>query len=552
MNRSVILSLLSITLLNVLPLLLFRVGGDILFQLQAIDCFAGQFWQGDLYPRWCMEANAGLGSPLFLFYFPLPFYFISLLYPLKALTGDVYTVYIAGVCCATFATAAALYYWLKDIAPSRWALLGTAIALFVPYRMETMVYRIAYAELWAIALLPLLFTFSRDMARGKSGTTAFYALTLAALWLTHIPLAVVGMVFSVLYIAILFRKNLKFIIFGISLSVVLTAFHLFPAIYYRSFIAGDRVYAGARLWSSGFLDISSLVAQSQMRTAMMAVLTLLAIGFIGWRALRKRRQIPADFAQKECLAWFAIFAAALFLVLPVSSPLYAITRPLSDVALPWRMQSILILYAGYLTAIHGRYFMGEKQHKTWKGDFGALLGFLVLLGFFFGGSLDPRDADVIRNARDAHVLQAPEYRTRWEAEVPDSLPFILALAKDKHPNATIVKGSGELDVEQWGWDGITLATASAQPMRVKLKHLYFPVWYAQDEKGKPLSLLPEEKTGWMLLDIPSGKHRIIVDYATRNDIPLLAIISRIVSLLAAVGLGWYVLRRRKTIRVLAA
>ena len=40
--------------------------------------FAEQFWQGDLYPRWLMDMNAGLGSPTFFFYPPIPYYFNSL------------------------------------------------------------------------------------------------------------------------------------------------------------------------------------------------------------------------------------------------------------------------------------------------------------------------------------------------------------------------------------------------------------------------------------------------------------------------------------------
>ena len=54
------------------------------FHLRWSKHFAEQFWSGELYPRWLMGMNAGLGSPTFFFYTPIPYYFTSLLHPLFA------------------------------------------------------------------------------------------------------------------------------------------------------------------------------------------------------------------------------------------------------------------------------------------------------------------------------------------------------------------------------------------------------------------------------------------------------------------------------------
>src|SRR5215813_7003657 len=43
--------------------------------------FSEQLWDGDLYPRWLMGMNNGLGSPVFFFYPPLLFFVTSLLRP---------------------------------------------------------------------------------------------------------------------------------------------------------------------------------------------------------------------------------------------------------------------------------------------------------------------------------------------------------------------------------------------------------------------------------------------------------------------------------------
>src|SRR6476659_2050022 len=78
--------------LNLIPLLVVDPGGDIFFHYTLIHCFVTQLWQGDLYPRWCMDANAGLGAPVFIFYYPLAYYITSLFYPLYFLGASAKTL----------------------------------------------------------------------------------------------------------------------------------------------------------------------------------------------------------------------------------------------------------------------------------------------------------------------------------------------------------------------------------------------------------------------------------------------------------------------------
>lgn len=43
--------------------------------------FSEQLFSGDLYPRWLVNMNAGLGSPVFFFYPPVPFFLTGVLLP---------------------------------------------------------------------------------------------------------------------------------------------------------------------------------------------------------------------------------------------------------------------------------------------------------------------------------------------------------------------------------------------------------------------------------------------------------------------------------------
>src|SRR5689334_7905096 len=92
----VVLALLSAAL-NTLPIIIFHVGGDLILYITQTKCFSEQLLSGILYPRWCMEANLGMGSPIPIFYFPLPFYLSSLFYPLRHIDPSLYLTFICSV-----------------------------------------------------------------------------------------------------------------------------------------------------------------------------------------------------------------------------------------------------------------------------------------------------------------------------------------------------------------------------------------------------------------------------------------------------------------------
>jgi hypothetical protein len=131
----VALALLA-ALANAGPVLIYRIGGDSLFHLELLQCFGQQFWQGNLRPHWCITADAGLGSPTFLFYFPLPYYAASLFYPLTWLGADTYDVYALSCLTVTVLTVGTAYIWLRPIAGPKKALLCATLYLSEPGRFE--------------------------------------------------------------------------------------------------------------------------------------------------------------------------------------------------------------------------------------------------------------------------------------------------------------------------------------------------------------------------------------------------------------------------------
>ena len=227
-------ALIIVALINVFPLATTMVGGDITFQLAMMNCSTEQFWKGDIYPRWCMSANNGLGLPTFILYFPLPFYVASLLHPLVQFAGGgLYTLYVMSCLLAVILAAFACYSWLRDIVSPRAAFLAAAVFIFLPYRNELAFFRAAYAELWCMAFLPLMFKYTRKAAHGQSAVAALSISTALAL-LSHVPAAIVGIFGCGLYV--LFTTSLRDIRvkirYGASVlwAALLTAFYVLPSL----------------------------------------------------------------------------------------------------------------------------------------------------------------------------------------------------------------------------------------------------------------------------------------------------------------------------------
>ena len=185
------LAIVGTSLLLSIPLIRFGLpyGMDALEHLSWYRCFAQQLWSGELYPRWLLGMNGGLGSPDFFVYGPLPYYVAAAFRLLTHGPGHESAELGVSLWLALVISGVAAYIWLKDLVGGVWApAIGALIYMAVPYRIKTDMYtRIALPELWALAWLPLLmyFTSRAVRQRTRSALTGF-AIAYALLLLTHL------------------------------------------------------------------------------------------------------------------------------------------------------------------------------------------------------------------------------------------------------------------------------------------------------------------------------------------------------------------------------
>ncbi len=496
--------------------------GDVIFHYTLINCFSSQWWQGDLYPRWCIDAGAGLGAPQFLFYFPLPYYVTSLFYPLHFLGITVQQLYLLSLWLASAVTLVTCWLWLKEIVSPGRALLAAILFLLMPYRMELMFYRSAFAEVWGMALLPLLFLFTRRLALGDDKNWIWLSCAFAASLLTHIPLTIAGLMACGIQLLWFSGRQVKpkcYFALAVILAGMVAAFYILPAKYFTQHLYPEMAEIVRITWANSYITRETFSAvdpdgatdyhikHGHIRTMVGACLTMVfTLGLAGF-IFKGKARIGASVIQREIKAWACIAALAAFLLFEISDPVWRLLGTFSIVAFPWRMQSLVMCAAIYFIAVKMQWLTTQKQLQTWRADYGISIFLLGLIGLFVLTTPASGSMDVFRSYVQRHMIQAPVYRSRWTDKEAYKFESMVAIADNPAPRAQLIKGQGKVTEESWDWRGIVLHSDMPKGGAVRLKHFYFPVWQLSiDGKAANENLTPEEHSGLMLVQAPPGKH----------------------------------------------
>jgi putative flippase GtrA len=150
--------------------------------------FSRQFWEGDLYPRWLSDENDGLGSPIFLIQYPLPYFVTAALRPVAPFAGAERESRELGVFVflAVLGAGIAAWSWLRQMVRPEAATLAAVAYMALPYFLEEGVYvRAAVGELSALACMPLALACCEAAHRNRS-RAALLAVAFALLIVSNL------------------------------------------------------------------------------------------------------------------------------------------------------------------------------------------------------------------------------------------------------------------------------------------------------------------------------------------------------------------------------
>ncbi len=524
-----------------LPVLFFGApfqGDDAITHAGWYIHFSEQFWSGDNYPRWLIGMNGGLGSPVFFYYPPVPYFLTSLLKPF--FSNDPFGWYQLGVSAsvATISSGLFSYLWLKQLVNERSALIASILYMTGPYHLASDLYiRFAFAEYWALVWLPLILYFTHKILDGNRLAIIGFGISYAVLIMTHLPTTLIFSLIPVSY-AFIFRSDHRARTLGkISISMVLgiglSAIYLYPAIMMQKYVFLDRMGIGYFSYENWlFFSNFSLWTEDKL-IILLLLFDLLAIAVC---AFLISRTSPDRGSRKMGLFWLITAIGSVFMMTELSKPIWLIFYPLQRIQFPFRFSIILTLSVTVLAAFAVSNYLEARSSKHFVVK---VICFLLIASWIpvyvwsvFRAFPSP---NMGRKTADVNVQQgreAPEYRPRWnrsmnevdweiskdidnwdanlEREYTDLLQRV-GVTADGVSKINIIEGTGKIDVVRWKPREIVLHAKADSEMKINVNQFYFPNWTARIE-GQPNNFIiePSQPDGLMSLTIPKGSYDVQV------------------------------------------
>lgn len=506
---------------------------DIWHQVARIYYYYQGVTDGQFPPYWISNLASGLGYPLFFFSYHLPWLF-SL--PFLKAGFDIPSTLKILFFLSFFLSGIFMYLFSRALLKRRLAaLLSSIIYLWSPYHFLIVFVGASMGIAFIFTFLPLLLLGIHTIAEQKKFGVAILALSTSAIILSHImhlvfiaPLITVFIFWEIINL----RKRgqilnfIKKLSIGFLLALLISSFYLIPATYYRPYTKVQQEAGITQLFERNFVDFKQLVYSKwgfgpivtsakegaisfqlgiSQWLSILGVISLLVLG----KVLKKYQLLS--------LTLLTAFAISVFLMLDISQFIWKIIIKSITIDFPFRF----LLPASFIGSIMA----------------GILLTILkTRLQLFFSLSLI--------------FLTLYSNRNHINVNLYTDIPTSSYLASEMTTNTfneylPIQADSRLLNQKYHAFEGnnifvndlkrdtksIALSVDASTATNISLGQFYFPgqTLYLNGEK----IFYQKDPQGRINFDLPSGKHRIFLQFEETNIIKF----SKILSL---VGLLWLI------------
>jgi hypothetical protein len=446
--------------------------------------------------------------------------------------------------------------WAPEWAPPAAASFAACLYIANPYAMFVAYERSALGELLAAAWFPLMMLF----ALRKRPAIAPLGLSVAALWLTNSPAAVMGSyLLAVLALAMWIVEGRPWPALraagGVALGLGLAALYIIPAAFEQRWVQIDRAIIPGMRVEDSFLFAHTknafhdqvLWTASWIFIAEVAVASLAA--YLAWRKQNGGR---------ARMVLTALLPILLLLQLPASYVIWKHTPHLKFLQFPWRwtlaLSVVTCLLAGMAAKNAGR--------RT------AILATVWIAAMAIGGGLlffqpcDDEDAVAaqIVGFRQGQGTQGTDEYTPVGADnsaVQQHLPMVRVLSAAQDDTADSSKGdnpdwqagaagsiAATVNVKQWNAEHWRVSVVTPETGYAVLKLVDYPSWRVTLD-DKPVQGRPIRDDGLMTVPVTAGSHVIEVRWAATRDV----IAGRLVSALSLLALAIVGMLERRQRRV---
>jgi len=536
-----LLSFLATFLVLQQPLLFHTHDGPVHLARQA--AWFKLFWEGQIPPRWADGFNYGSGSPVLIFMYPWPYFLGSLFLGVGLNLAT------------TFKIVCLLSFWLSGIflfgfareflGDEKKALLASILYQFASFRFAEIIIRGAYGEIWAYTFLPLVL-WGLTKITHKRYWTGFLLTSFGSglLILSHNSVSLAFFLTAILFAFFFNRQLTKLIASGLALvfGLGLAAFYWLPALYERRFTYGDLFMKD--IFKDHFPTLTQLFLPNFLNTASSQVgdvpvqigffhLLALFLAIVFYCRLKKSRE------KKLLVFCLVISALALFLMQPISQPLWNKIALLRQFQFPWRLLSLIVLASSLAGAV-------VYSRCRW------LIIILVVLASV--AYWRPTGFDAVDEAGFwDYPLSSTYYGeadTIWLAHQPSQYP---------EQEVAIVAGEGQIAAFQKSFDQQAFTVAAQTKVNVLSHTQFFPGWRVYvDGQETQIEFQDQNYRGLVTFRLPAGRHQVLIKFTHTKDrllaemISLLSLMGCLLvfalkrdKILAHLGQRWSVAKRRR-------
>jgi 6-pyruvoyl-tetrahydropterin synthase related domain len=493
---------------------------------------------GHYYPGWLAESNGGYGDASFRFYPPALYYLLAFA---KLITGSWIAATVLTATLLFAVGGLGVFFWARVMGFKESAMWAGIFYIVAPYHLNQFFQSFLFAEFAAGAILPFLFAFAelvcrKRRAREVAGLAGCYAL----LFLTHLPLAVIGSVGLLVYALLRLAPGRRLTTLGLlgfsaALGLAASACYWTTVIFELNWIRADNFSPDPSVdYRQNF--VLSTFSTNYLNVWWMNILVL-ATAVMFWPAavlsITAGRKTSAR--RNTTIALSLMLLLTVFMATPVSRPVWNLVKPLQQTQFPWRWLALTSLICPMLLAASIPFW--RERFKSRRRPLALFAAGSVALALVFCAAHIIREADWLspdQFAQRLNELPGSESVSQWWP--------IWVRGAAKRMSAPVAAGGRVVTIDSWNPESRSFRVGDGPLTEARIRTFYYPHWTASVD-GQSLPVTPD-KDGAIKISIPARPVVVSMEFKE----PIRVRYAAALSIVGWLSIGALLLKRQKPTR----
>jgi hypothetical protein len=459
----------------------------------------------------------GYGSPTFIVASPLAFYITSLF---NLISGSLIAAMNTTKLVSLFISATGMFFLVKELYSGKIAFFTACLYILFPGNIFQVYITGSYPSTISLMWFPLILFFTYKYFKNKQLIHLLYAgLCYGGLLLTHAVncyMYTILLIAFILYISIVRKKITDIMVMPviILIGILTSAAYFFPLVYeirslnYQAFLWN---YADLFILPNhtNKFNVGFFWKDYYPQTVSYVVLLCFIILLLLQMIRRQKHRALWNNTRSINIFFAGVAFVSIFLMFGISSFVWEHVPFFKYVQYPSRW----LIVTNFAVVVLSASFFGMIENSSLpkrKGFLLILLPFLISLPLTFkyiwpGCSFNEHELIPVQGVNmHGNCLPVGINTTKISAN---------SEADDK---VWIIRGKGKAEVLDWKSEEKLIRTSTDEPVTLKIRTFNFPGWTAYVD-SMITEIRTEEGSGAILIDIPSGEHRLTICF---QDTPI--------------------------------